>query len=82
LKQDALFIFISRPNKQFYSAANKVKCIFCSEYGYNYGFNGSDSEDISDEEEQTKKKVIRKIRNADSNITDTRYKISDFCLIK
>jgi hypothetical protein len=55
---------------------------FCSEYGYNYGFNGSDSEDISDEEEQTKKKVIRKIRNADSNITDTRYKISDFCLIK
>jgi hypothetical protein len=46
---------------------------FCSEYGYNYGFNGSDDEEISDEEEQTKKKVIRKVRQADSNIIAVKF---------
>ena len=32
------------------------KMEFCSKYGYDYGFEGSDSEDISDQDEKTNKK--------------------------
>jgi hypothetical protein len=46
---------------------------FCSKYGYNYGFDGSDSESVSDEETSTKKKVTRKIRKADSNIIAVKF---------
>ena len=33
---------------------------FCSKFGYDYGFNGSDEECIFDEEELTKKKITKK----------------------
>ena len=46
---------------------------FCSEFGYNYGFNGSDDEDISDEEQETKKKVVKKIRKGDSYIIAVKF---------
>lgn len=46
---------------------------FCSEFGYNYGFNGSDEENISDEEQETKKKVTKKIRKMDSNIIAVKF---------
>ena len=37
---------------------------FFSKFGYNYGFEGSDEEDFTEENKSTK----RKIRKADSNI--------------
>jgi len=37
---------------------------FCSEYGYDYGFNGSDEEDFEDADQATKKKI----RKLDTNI--------------
>ena len=46
---------------------------FCSEFGYNYGFDGSDNESISDEEEETKKRVIKQVRKADSNIIAVKF---------
>lgn len=46
---------------------------FCSKYGYDYGHDGSDNEEISVEEEQTKQKVKRKIRKADSNIIAVKF---------
>ena len=46
---------------------------FCSKYGYDYGFEGSDNEEISDEEESTKKIVKRKVRKADSNIIAVKF---------
>ena len=41
---------------------------FCSKYGYNYGFDGSDSEEYSDDEERELHRKIKKIRKADTNI--------------
>ena len=46
---------------------------FCSKYGYNYGFEGSDSEEYSDVDENTKKKITRKTRKADTNIIAVKF---------
>jgi len=46
---------------------------FCSKYGYNYGFEGSDSEEYSDEDEKTKQKVTKKTRKADTNIIAVKF---------
>lgn len=52
---------------------------FCSKYGLNYGFEGSDSEEISDEEETMKQtsavkaKVTKKVRKADSNVIAVKF---------
>ena len=46
---------------------------FCSKYGYDYGANGSDQEDIEDVDKQTKEKVTRKVRKADSNIVAFKF---------
>lgn len=46
---------------------------FCSKYGYDYGFSGSDSEEISDEENETEKKTTRRFRQADSNIIAVKF---------
>jgi hypothetical protein len=46
---------------------------FCSKYGYNYGFSGSDSEEYSDEDEKTKQKVTKKTRKADTNIIAVKF---------
>ena len=46
---------------------------FCSKYGYDYGRNGSDSEEISDEEAETENKTTRRIRQADSNIIAVKF---------
>lgn len=40
---------------------------FCSKYGYDYGFQGSDEEDLDDEMQQQKEQK-KKVRKADSNI--------------
>lgn len=41
---------------------------FCSKYGYNYGFDGSDEELLSDEDELTHERVTRTLRKADTNV--------------
>ena len=41
---------------------------FCSKYGYNYGFHGSDSEELLDEEINSNGKTKKNFRKADSNI--------------
>jgi Mg-chelatase subunit ChlD len=41
---------------------------FCSKYGYNYGFDGSDEELLSDEDELTHEHVKRTLRKADTNV--------------
>ena len=54
---------------------------FCSEYGYNYGFHGSDSEELSDEEinshgkfsKASSKLTKQNFRKADSNIIAVRF---------
>jgi len=42
---------------------------FCSEYGYDYGFNGSDEEDFEDAYQATKKKI----RKLDTNIISVTF---------
>ena len=46
---------------------------FCSKYGYDYGFEGSEEEDISDEEGETNQKVTKRYRKADSNIMAVKF---------
>jgi len=46
---------------------------FCSKYGYDYGFQGSDSEEISDEEGETQVKTTRRFRRADTNIIAVKF---------
>lgn len=46
---------------------------FCSKYGYDYGFKGSDSEEISDEEGDTQVKTKRRFRRADPNIIAVKF---------
>jgi hypothetical protein len=52
---------------------------FCSKFGYNYGFNRSDSESLSDEEDNERgltlniAKKRRRIRKADFNIINVRF---------
>jgi RNase P subunit RPR2 len=53
---------------------------FCSKYGYHYGFDGSDSESMSDEEVEEKQassepvaKRTKKIRKADANIIAVKF---------
>lgn len=46
---------------------------FCSKYGYDYGFQGSDEETIEDEEKLTKLKVNRKVRKIDTNIIACKF---------
>ena len=46
---------------------------FCSKYGYNYGFDGSDSEEYSDEEERDQAKRKKKVRKADTNIIAVKF---------
>jgi hypothetical protein len=46
---------------------------FCSKYGYDYGFHGSDEEEIEDEDTLTKLKVNRKVRKVDSNIIACKF---------
>lgn len=56
---------------------------FCSKYGYDYGFEGSDSEEISDDEvkreEEAKgssgssKKAMKRVRKADSNLIAVKF---------
>jgi hypothetical protein len=41
---------------------------FCSKYGFDYGFQGSDEETIEDTDQVTKLKVNKKVRKIDSNI--------------
>jgi hypothetical protein len=43
---------------------------FCSKYGYDYGFNGSDMESFDDESDNpyTPNKLKRKMRKGDTNI--------------
>ena len=41
---------------------------FCSKLGYNYGFDGSDEEEISELNASTQQKSLKKIRKADTNI--------------
>ena len=43
---------------------------FCSKYGYNYGFQGSDEEDMIDEQQIKQKKKVRK---TDSNIIAVKF---------
>ena len=46
---------------------------FCSKYGYNYGFEGSDSEEYEETDEKTKNKVTKKTRKADTNIIAVKF---------
>ena len=46
---------------------------FCSKYGYNYGFEGSDSEEYSDEEETVQARRKKKVRKADTNIIAVKF---------
>lgn len=46
---------------------------FCSKYGYNYGFEGSDEETFSDHETEKSESVQRRIRKADSNIIAVKF---------
>ena len=46
---------------------------FCSRYGYDYGFQGSDEEEISDEEGDTQIKTTKRFRRADSNIVAVKF---------
>ncbi len=46
---------------------------FCSKYGFDYGFQGSDSEEISDEEGDTQVKTTRRFRRADTNILSVKF---------
>ena len=46
---------------------------FCSKYGYDYGFEGSEEEDISDEEGETNQKVTKRYRKADTNIMAVKF---------
>ena len=46
---------------------------FCSEYGYNYGFDGSDSEEYDDEEERVNSRRKKKVRKADTNIIAVKF---------
>lgn len=50
---------------------------FASKYGYDYGFQGSDLEEYSDEEEDSltkKKKIVKsKIRKADTNVISVTF---------
>ena len=46
---------------------------FCSKFGYNYGFDGSDSEEYSDEEERDQAKRKKKVRKADTNIIAVKF---------
>jgi hypothetical protein len=45
---------------------------FCSKYGYDYGFQGSDEEDLDDEMQQEKEQK-KKVRKADSNIIAVKF---------
>jgi hypothetical protein len=44
---------------------------FCSKYGYNYGFDGSDEEDYFDEEERQNR--TKKVRKGDTNIIAVKF---------
>ena len=41
---------------------------FCSKYGYNYGFEGSDSDEYFDQEETLTENSKKRVRKADTNI--------------
>ena len=46
---------------------------FCGKYGYDYGFEGSDNEEIEDEEIVDKTKSKKKIRRVDCNIISIKF---------
>jgi len=46
---------------------------FCSKYGYDYGFDGSDSESVEEEDQVIKSKVTKKVRKVDSNVIAVKF---------
>lgn len=52
---------------------------FCSKYGYDYGFEGSDSDEVSDDELKNESssnnagKKVKKLRKADSNLIAVKF---------
>ena len=46
---------------------------FCSKYGYDYGFEGSDEDEMEEFDSQEKKNVKKSVRKADSNIIAVKF---------
>jgi hypothetical protein len=46
---------------------------FCSKYGYDYGFSGSDSDDYEETDHATSRIIHRKIRMTDVNIIAAKF---------